>query len=202
MKQQWLRRCAVCLAALTLCLGLTACGNPVEEAKAGFDEAMTALKSGTPAEVSKYFDAGKVDEFVKANEGLDGLSDAVFAALGKMSYTVASATEEDKRVKLEVEIDMVDYSAVMKQYVQKVMELVASPDYQAKLGSMDEAEYKAILSGQMVELLKQDSLPTTKAAKTVYMKKESGKWKVDDAGGEFIGSMFVNLSQAVSALIQ
>lgn len=182
-------------------LTLAACGGAESEARETFESMMNAFKSCDKTQINKYYGFDKLTSYIEAEEG-EFLSDAVLGTLSEMDYKVNSAEKVNSTaVKLNVEITTVDFSKIMNNYIEKVTALVASPEYQAKVRTMDDSEYKSLMAAQMIDCIEESGKETvTKTTDVTMIKSESG-WSLGGNSDDFLGVLFENLSNAVEALV-
>ena len=194
-------RIAVGLLMLILLLLSAAGCSSVSSAQESFEEMMQAFQTGDREQISAYYDFAKISKFINAKDSED-MENAVLATLPSMEYKVNSAEKSGKQtVKMNVEITTVDFSVVMQNYIQKVMELVGSPEYQEKISGMTKEEYQTLLAQQLTDVLRQGELPKATNTLDVTMMKSDKEWKLGGDGETFLGALFANLSNAVNALI-
>ena len=199
------KRKGICIAVGLLMLSLlllSAAGcSSVSSAQESFEEMMQAFQTGDREQISAYYDFAKISKFINAKDSED-MESAVLATLPSMEYKVNSAEKSGKQtMKLNVEITTVDFSVVMQNYIQKVMELVGSPEYQENISGMTKEEYQALLAQQLTDVLRQGELPKATNTLDVTMMKSDKEWKLGGDGEAFLGALFANLSNAVNALI-
>lgn len=189
------------VTALCMMLTFTACGGVESEARETFESMMNAFKSCDKTQINKYYGFDKLTSYIEAEEG-KLLSDAVLGTLSEMDYKVnSSEIISSSAVKLDVEITTVDFSRIMNSYIEKVTALVASPEYQAKVRTMDDEEYKSLMAAQMIACIEESGKATvTKTAEVTMIKGESG-WSLGGNSDDFLGILFENLSNAVEALV-
>lgn len=190
---------AVCMV-LVLLVALTGCGGTGDATNA-LDSMMTALKSGEKSQIMQYYDFDAETEPILA-ENKDELEQAILQTLTQMTYKVSAAEKVDKNtVKVSVEVTTLDFSEVMNRFVNKVMEMVASEEYQNEIGSMSQEAYQGKLAEQMLYVLAQNDIPTVSETLEVTMAKESGEWKMTEGKSEFMNAVFANLIQVVTSLV-
>lgn len=189
------------ITAICMTLTLAACGGAESEARETFESMMNAFKSCDKTQINKYYGFDKLTSYIEAEEG-EFLSDAVLGTLSEMDYKVNSAEKVNSTaVKLNVEITTVDFSKIMNNYIEKVTALVASPEYQAKVRTMDDSEYKSLMAAQMIDCIEESGKETvTKTTDVTMIKSESG-WSLGGNSDDFLGVLFENLSNAVEALV-
>lgn len=198
MKNEMTKGVAVILLCTVCLLSFVSCGNASENAEEALRAMMTDFQTGERDKVVAYYNS----EILQPLLGEEPLSDAIIATLKNMTYEIQSVEEIDGRhVNFTVVFSMLDSSAVMEQYVQKVMDLIASPAYQEQLGTMDKDMYQQMLREEMAEVLSQTPLPMTEKETVISMEKVRGNWQIADPDAELPKLLFANLAQAVSALM-
>lgn len=188
------------LMITALMLVLSGCGNSAADAQTAFDGIMDALKSCNAERIDEYYDFDRLAGFIDEADGRE-CRDAILATLGDMEYKVNSAEKLDSgAVRLNVEITTVDFSAITDSYIEKVIALVATPDYQKKVKTMTESEYKSAMARQMISAVNERDGSKTTQTIDVTMTQSGGGWKLGGDSDEFLGALFANLSDAVISL--
>lgn len=180
---------------------LSGCSGTAADAQTDFEKIMTAFKSADREEIDDAYNFSEVVGFIEGTNG-EAFSDAIISTLPNMSYKVNSAERVSGTVvKLNVEITTVDYSEIVKQYIDNVTHLVESSDYKAMVSTITDAEYAKIISEQMAQAIKECSNTSVTKTVDVTMTKSGEKWKISGNSEEFLGALFANLSTAVEALM-
>lgn len=191
---------AVLFIAVTAFI-ISGCSDGAADAQAAFENIMTALQSCDKSEIDEYYSFAELAAFVDEAAGAE-LESAVISTLSKMRYRVNSAEKtENGAVALSVEITTVDFSAVMKDYINNVINLVDSKEYKARVSSMTDESYRKLMAEQMISALNRCGDTTTSQTIVVTMTKSGDTWKLGGASDEFLGALFANMSEAVAALI-
>lgn len=199
MRKNW-RKFLTAATATVLMMILAGCGT-VKEANAAFDTMMQAFQTGDKTQISQYYDFDSVSNFINAEDS-EQLQNAILSTLKQMSYKVeASEKMEDGSVKLQVKVTTLDFSDVMKRYMDQVMQMVASAEYQAKVSEMTQEEYQKQLANCMLNVLAQTDIPSTENTIEVTMIENDGSWQIGGDKDAFLGALFANLSDAVNSLI-
>lgn len=153
---------------------LAAC-NPNSPQKA-LGNMLDALKAG---------DLDKLGELngEKEAEELTDEDKALFKAIyGKMDYKVGKAEIDGDKAKVELELTVVDLSAIMEAFVSEAMEHMLDSDW----------DYEACIN----ELVSDKDAKTKSFELTVPMEKSDGKWIVDEDGDltDFISALTGGIS--------
>ncbi len=188
------------IMVLFLSVGLVGC-NAVEEATKAFDEMMAAFKSGEKEKIFEYYNFEEeskiIDDMVS-----DEFYSVVLSTLSKMDYKIKNTEKIDgSTVKFTVDLTTIDFSKVMELYINKIMEMVASPEYQAKVSSMTKEEYQKELTDKMVEVIESPDMTTKENQVELTMNKVNGTWYPGPEKDEFIKSVFSSLMDAVNSLV-
>ena len=188
------------IMVLVLSLGLVGC-NSVEGATKAFEEMMTAFESGEKEQIIKYYN---FEEESKISD--DTISDefysVVLSTLNKMDYKIKNTEEVDSNtVKFTVDLTTIDFSKIMDLYINKVMEMVASPEYQASIGIMTKEEYQGKLKDKMVEVLEDPDISIMEKQVELTMIKTNGKWYPGPEKDQFIKAVFGSIVEAVNSLV-
>ncbi len=189
------------IVILIISLSLSGCSTSAGEAQATFENMMKAFQSCDKTQIDRYYSFENLVSYIEEEEG-ELLTNAVFSTLAEMEYKVNSAERiSSNAVKLNVEINTVDFSEIMKNYIGKVTKLVESSEYQVKIRQMEDTEYQALMVAQMIAAI--DECDDKKTSKTidVIMAKGTSGWLLGGNSDEFLGALFEDLSNAVEALV-
>ncbi len=185
-------------AVLILALTFTSCGTNDDEVKAqaeqAFVETMEAFKAG---------DADKINEYCKYTNISDEseLISIILSSLENVSYSINSVTvNSGKSATLDVDITLIDASQVMSKYVEKIVELVSSSEYQSKIDSMTKEDYDELMNEKLSEVLQNGEIPNVTQNLSIIMVKEDGSWKVD--GSELSQLLVTNTLDAITMIKQ
>lgn len=188
------------LLVMVLVFALTGCGAE-KDAQAAFDTMMQAFQTGEQQQISAYYDFAEMSNFINEEDG-SRLQGVILSTLKQMQYQVDAVEKQDKNtVKISTKITTLDFSEVMNRYITAVMNLVASPEYQAKVSEMTQQEYQKLLAEQMQTVLEQGDIPAAENTVSVTMVKEDGVWKIGGDREAFLGALFANLTNAVNSLV-
>lgn len=196
-----MKRLVCIIAVIAVALSFSACGGVAQEAQTEFENMMDAFKTCDKAQIDEYYSFENLVSYIEAEEG-ELLSNAILSTLSKMDYKVNSAEKiNSNAVKLNVEITTVDFSVIMRNYIDKVMALVASSEYQSKIGQMDEKEYQSLMVAQMIASIEGCGDERTSKMIDVTMTKGTSGWTVGGNSDEFLGALFENMSNALESLM-
>lgn len=186
------------IAVLILALTFTSCGTNDEEVKTqaeqAFAEAMEAFKAG---------DADKINEYCKyANISDESeLRSIILSSLKNVSYNINSVTaNSSKSATIDVDITLIDASQVMSKYVENIVELVSSSEYQSKIDTMTKEDYDEMMNEELSEILQSGEIPNVTQNLSIIMVKEDGSWKVD--GSELSQLLVTNTLDAITMIKQ
>lgn len=192
---------AILAAGLSFALILSACSSAEANAEKALKDMMSAFKSCNEEQIDLYYDFDKVSAYIKEADG-EEFKDAVLSTLSEVEYEINSAQKlGSDTVKFNIALTTIDYSAVIDEYVSAVIDLVGSREYQSKSTAMSDAEYKRIMSQQMIKAIDNAKGKTKTKTIDVTMKKSDGKWILSGDTRLFLGTLFENLSNAVNSLI-
>ncbi len=198
IKIQGLRLVVLLLLVTVL---LSGCSGAATDAQADFEKIMTAFKSADTEQINEVYNFSEIVGFIEGTSG-EEFSDALVFTLSKMNYKVNSAERvSSAAVKLNVDITTVDYSGIVKQYIDNVNTLVSSKDYKAMISTMAEEDYQKIITEQMIKAINECGDAQTTKSVDVTMTKSGDKWKISGNSEELLGALFANLSTAVEALM-
>lgn len=188
------------LMIVVLSLGLVGC-NAEKEATEAFHEMMAAFKSGDKEQILAYYNFEDVSQIIDEAVS-EELITVVLSTLSKMDYKIKSTEKIDgSTVRFTVDLTTVDFSKVMELYISEIMEMVASPEYQAKIGGMSKEDYQKELTQRMVDVLESPDMTTSENEIVLTMNKINGKWYPGPEKDEFIKSVFSSLMDAVNSLV-
>ncbi|MBQ2614295.1 MAG: hypothetical protein IJB80_03060 [Clostridia bacterium] len=199
MKKAFKQLISICLIGI-LMISVTGCGAEDGATKA-LEEMMQALKSGDKSRVQSYYDIeALLSKVVSDNKG--ELETEILRIMNRMQYQILSAEqEEDGRVKISAEIVSLDNAEVMNRFLEKVMAMVASNEYQMQLPNMKRETYQGLLVQQLLDVLAADDIPSVKETVEIMMVKDSGIWKMDRSEETFLDSLFGSFANAIVSLV-
>ncbi len=177
------------------CVGICA------DAQSDFEKIMNTFKTADREKIDEVYNLSEVLGFLEGVNGED-FSDALISTLSKMEYKVNSATKVGTNiVKLNVDITTVDYSEIVNNFIENIIELTQSNDYKAMISSMEEEVYEKQIIGQMVNAINECGDGKVTKTVDVTMTKSGNKWKIGGNSEEFLGALFENISSAVSSFM-
>ena len=197
-----IRKPIVLLLCTIMMFSLTGCGNPEMAAEKAFDTMMQAFQSGDLTEISAYYDLEEVSNFALPQaSNRNELIASILDLLKQISYEVTSVEKSDNSsCRINVTVTTVDLSYVMDSYIDRIMNLVSSEEYQSKLSTMSQDEYQSMLAEQMIEILSQNDFPLHESELSLTMVNENGVWKAGQDKDDFFNSLFNNLPNAINSL--
>lgn len=179
---------------------VTGCGAKTD-AEEAFMVMMEALQTGEIEKVNTYYNFEEISRFLEA-ENQEALLGTVFQTLQKMSYEISSVEKIDgANVKITAEVSTLDFSKVLEQFLEEMITMTASPEYQAKVPQMKAEEYQQILAETMVKVLQNPDIPKTEKTTTVTMVKQDGQWIPGGDKNDFFGGLFGNITQTINSLL-
>ncbi len=191
----------VITAILIISVFFSGCMGGTSEAQADFEKIMNTFKTADRNEIDKVYSFSEVLSFIEESNS-DMFSDAIVSTLSKMDYRVISTNRvSSTAVNITVKITTVDYSEIVKCYVDKIVKLTESKDYKAMIPTIDESEYEKLMTKQMIDAIEEYGDGTTEKTVDVTMTKSGDKWRISGDSEEFLGALFANLSSAVESLM-
>lgn len=202
MRKRRTSRIVAIILCIVVVISFVGCKNKTESATDSFGEIMEAFKSGKESEITKYYKTENFEKLTNNDENLEKLLNATLNELSKMTYSVNSVTEVGNReVAISVDVTNINSAEVMQIYVSEVMAIVKSPEYQAKVNTMTQEEYKKIINDKMIEILSRDNIPMSTNTIAVKMIKSRGHYSIEDPNMEFFGAIFANLFKAMTEVM-
>lgn len=165
------------------------------EAQAAFSSAIEAFKSG---DVEQIKSLSLSPDTISDDTELRSL---ILSSLNNITYDIKSATASDgKNVIINVDITMIDSSKVMEKYIENIVSLVSSPEYQSNLSSMSREEYQNIMNQELQKVLTNGEIPNVTKNIDVNMRFDNGSWKIN--GSELTDLLISNTIDAISQIRQ
>lgn len=179
-------------AALSSCTGNTEAAK--QEAEQAFNTVMQAFVSGDAAAVNRNCVSAGIDESSE-------LTKIILSSLGNVTYTVRTVNAESgDRATVNADITMIDSSQVMQKYVESIVAMVSSAEYQQRLETMTRDDYQNLMDEQLRTVLSSGEIPNVTENVNVTMVKDGGEWKVE--GQNLTGLLITNTLDAVSQIKQ
>ncbi len=187
------------LSLTFIVFSITSCGKTTEELEI---EAQTAFSS-----VMEAFKSGDVEQIKSFCMSPDTISDdteitsTILNSLKGITYDIKSTSADDRNnVTINAEITMIDSSKVMEKYIDNIVSLVSSPEYQSKLGTMSREDYQKIMIEEFEKALTNQDIPTVKKGVNVDMRYDNGTWKLN--GSELTDLLITNTIDAINQIRQ
>lgn len=191
----------VIVVVLILSVFLSGCLGGTLDVQADFEKIMNAFKTADKTEIDKVYNISEVMSFIDDTDD-EIFADAIISTLSKMDYKINSVERTSSTaVKLNVNITTVDYSEIVKSYIDKVVKLVNSNEYKELALTIGEEEYKKLMAEQMVEAIEEYSGETITKTVDVTMTKSGEKWKISGDSEELLGALFSNLTKSVESVM-
>ena len=166
-----------------------------QNAEQDFENIMNAFKTADKTKINRYYDMAKVSEFLDADFSAELLN-----TLKKMDYRIISAEEQDdKNVKINVEITTVDFSKIVSSFLIEVEKLINSESYKVKIPYMIDEEYQELMHELMLKAMNECDEKATDTTEVLMVKTEDGTYKIGGNSNEFLGTLFKNLSETVQS---
>ena len=138
---------------------------------------------------------------VKTEASGEEYQDAVLSTLKSMDYKVNSIKDAgDNAMVINVDITTLDYSKIIERYIEDMMELVDSKEYQVKIKSMTAGDYKKLMVDKMIDAISESSSEKVTKTVDVLMIKSGEKWVLGGDADAFLGILFADISNAVESL--
>lgn len=170
------------------------------DAKESFEGMMNAFKECNREEINKYYSFSAVTAYIDEASG-EEYQDAVLSTLKNMDYKVNSIKDAgDNAMVINVDITTLDYSKIIERYIEDVMELVESKEYQVQIKSMAADDYKKLMVDKMIDAISESSSEKVTKTVDVLMIKSSEKWVLGGDADAFLGILFADISNAVESL--
>lgn len=180
MKKTICKTLALIISLSMSILVLASCGSgSIEEAKTEinhqFPQIIDSFKSGNIDSINTY----SINEVNIDDE--DGLKTAILSSLSNIDYKINSVTPENgKNAVVNIDITMIDSSQVMEKYIQNIMTLVSSPEYQSLLSSLTKEDYAKMMDDELAKILASGELQTVTKTVDVNLQKSNDTWKLKD----------------------
>lgn len=154
--------------------------------KAILEEVLTALKTNDFAKVEKYKEYMDSSELLNESEFNQ---DAQKAFFNKLEWKIKEEKIEGDTATIELEVTNKDFKVAIKNYVQKVLKLAFGGE------QIDEDQ----MTNYLLEELNAEDLALNTVNTTVTMKKEDGKWDIEDVD-TFMNSILPGLEEAINSI--
>ncbi len=179
---------------------ITGCGAQ-PDAEAAFLGMMEALQTGEVETINTYYNFEEISRFLEA-ENQETLLGAVFQTLQNMDYEISSVEKIDgANVKITAKVSTLDFSKVLGLFLEEMITLTATPEYQAKVPQMKAEEYQQMLAEIMIKVLQNPNIPQVEKTATITMVKQDGKWIPGGDKNEFFSRFFGNVIQTINSLL-
>lgn len=189
-----MKRVKILSVFLIAVLMLSGC-SARQNAEQDFENIMNAFKTADKTKINRYYDMAKVSEFLDADFSAELLN-----TLKKMDYRIISAEEQDdKNVKINVEITTVDFSKIVSSFLIEVEKLINSESYKVKIPYMIDEEYQELMHELMLKAMNECDEKATDTTEVLMVKTEDGTYKIGGNSNEFLGTLFKNLSETVQS---
>lgn len=191
---------AILSVFLVLTVLLSGCASAEIEAKKAFVSMMDAFKECNREAIDNYYSFNAVTSYIDEVDG-EEYRDAVLTTLYKMDYKINSSMKtNDTTVIINVDITTLDFSEIIENYINEVMETVESKEYQLKVRSMTTDEYKTMMAEKMVEAINNCEEKIVTKNVSVMMVKSGDAWVLGGEADVFLGVLFADMSNAVNSL--
>lgn len=199
MKRNFVRIISISAIVLSIAILMTSCSksnSEIEsEAKTAFDTIINAFKSGDSEQIKSLCitpDSLGEDTEIKS---------AILSSLKNIAYEIKNVTVNDrKNARINVDITIIDSSKIMEQYIENIVALVSSSEYQSKLATMEREEYQDIMNDEFEKVLNNGEIPTVTKNIDVDLRFDEGKWKLN--GAALTDLLVTNTVNAVSQIKQ
>lgn len=187
----------VVMTAVLLC----GCSAAEGEAREALEQTLNAFKSGDKTAISEYYSFDRVTAYIDEADG-EEFRDAVLSTLADMNYTIKSSTViNDESVTLNTEIETVDFSAIVDNFINKVIEMANSAEYQKSLSTMTDEKYNAVMTDMMKQCISDGKQKkTTSNIDITMIKTSNGRWVIGGDSDEVLGVLFADLSEVTDYL--
>lgn len=191
---------AILLTLSIIILTMSACGAKSNdeiksEANAAFSSAMEAFKFGNVEEIKSFCispDLVSDDTEIRS---------AILNSLSNITYDIKSSTVNDsKNVTVNADITMIDSSKVMEKYIENIVNLVSSSEYQNNLASMSREEYQSLMNQELEKVLSGGEVPNVTKNLNIEMRFDDGAWKIN--GSELTDLLITNTINAINQIRQ
>lgn len=179
---------------------VTVSGCASDEAKKAFVSMMDAFKACDSETIDDYYNFSAVTSYIDEVDG-EEYRDAILTTLYKMDYKINSAKSiNENAVVINADITTLDFSEIINNYINEVMTIVDSREYQLKVKSMTPDDYKAQMAEMMVDAInKSDGKTVTKTVEVMMVRSGDG-WVLGGETEVFLGAIFADMSNAVRSL--
>lgn len=194
----------VCATAAALALSaalLCGCSAAETESREAFDNTMNAFKSGDKTLIGEYYSFDRVTAYIDQADG-EEFRDSVLSTLSEMNYSIKSSKViNDESVTLNVDIETVDFSAIVDDFINRVIETSNSPEYQKSISAMTDEKYNALITDIMKQCIADGrSKKSSSNIDITMIKTSNGKWVIGGNSDEVLGILFADLSNAADYL--
>lgn len=170
------------------------------DAKNSFVNMMNAFKECDREEINKYYSFSAVTTYIDEASG-EEYQEAVLSTLKSMDYKINSVKDAgENAIVINADITTLDYSKIIEKYIEDVMELVESKEYQVQIKSMTADDYKALMAKKMVDAISESSSEKITNTVDVLMIRSDNKWILGGDADAFLGILFADISNAVESL--
>lgn len=184
-----------------LCVVSNGCSSTSKnDAKDSFANMMNAFKECNREEINKYYSFSAVTTYIDEASG-EEYQEAVLSTLKSMDYKINSVKDAgENAIVINADITTLDYSKIIEKYIEDVMELVESKEYQVQIKSMTADDYKALMAKKMVDAISESSSEKVTNTVDVLMIRSDNKWILGGDADAFLGILFADISNAVESL--
>ncbi len=159
------------------------------------EQALLSLQ--TPETISTEIDSALKDIL---SENRLQLKEKLTSMLAETEYKVQGEKEQaDGSVEFQVSVKTVDTSVAMERFLTNISNVVASPDYQERLQTMEAVEYHQTLVDAMLLAL-EEKIPDTEQNITLTVMKGEDGWVLSD-DTPLHKSLLFDLAEAISSLV-
>lgn len=191
---------SIIVLLISAVLIFSSCEKETAEAQLAFLDIMETFKTCDEKAIDEVYGFTEMTSFVDKTSG-EKLRSAVISTLSEMKYSVNSAERvSSSAVRLNVDIETVDFSQIVDSYIGKVTELVESREYRSRISSMTDEDYEILMTGKMIEAIAETDGEKVTKTLDVVMTKSGTEWKIGGNSEEFLEALFAGLATAVESL--
>lgn len=161
---------------------------------------MDGFKTCDAEKINGYYSMDAVTSYIDEADG-ENYQEAILKTLGKMDYNINSVLKSgDNAVVINCDITTVDFSSIIKSFIEKIMDKTNSVEYKTAIKTMPEEDYKSMLAKFMIEAVEaSDGVKTTKNINVTMIKSDS-KWVLGGDSELLMKVLFGDIHTAVESL--
>lgn len=192
---------AAAITVMMMTVLLCGCSEAESEARETLEQTLNAFKSGDKTTISEYYSFDRITAYIDEADG-EEFRDTVLSTLAEMNCSIKSSKViNSESVIINADIETVDFSAIVDDFINKVIEMSNSAEYQKNVSTMTDERYNALMTDTMKQCIADGKQKkTTSNIDITMIKTSNGKWVIGGNSDEVLGVLFADLSEATDYL--